>query len=107
VKAIKHCLNLIAFAVRQSGARRERAKLARPADGQSGQCSEESSYAGVVTERFAGVRKKVDVAGTKNKTSAKLKRIFPEFVLVMAGFMRPLACFRIVAAQEMKKIGGL
>jgi hypothetical protein len=52
------------------------------------------------------VRKKVDVARAKNKTSAELKRIFPEFVLMMAGFMRSLACFRIVAAQEMKEVGG-
>jgi hypothetical protein len=53
------------------------------------------------------VRKKIDVAWAKNKTSAELKWIFPEFVLMMARFMRSLACFRIVAAQEMKKIGGL
>jgi hypothetical protein len=53
------------------------------------------------------VRKKVDVARTKNKTSAELKRIFPEFVLVMAGVMRSLSCFCIIAAQKMQEIGGL
>jgi predicted RecA/RadA family phage recombinase len=53
------------------------------------------------------VRKKIDVARAKNETSAELKRVFPEFVLMMAGFLRSLARFRIVAAQEMKKIGGL
>jgi hypothetical protein len=53
------------------------------------------------------VRKKIDVARAKNKTSAELKWIFPEFVLMMAGFLRSLARFRIVGAQEMKKIGGL
>jgi hypothetical protein len=53
------------------------------------------------------VSEKIDVARAKNKTSAELERIFPEFVLTMAGFMRALACFGIVAAQKMKKIGGL
>ena len=53
------------------------------------------------------MRKKIDVVWPENKTPAKLKWIFPEFVLMMAGCMRSLACFRVVAAQEMKKIGGL
>jgi len=53
------------------------------------------------------MRKKVHVVWPENKTSAKLEWIFSEFVLMMAGFMRSLACFRVVAAQEMKKIGGL
>ena len=53
------------------------------------------------------MRKKVDVAWAKDKTSAKLKRIFPEFVLLMAGVMRSLSCFCIIAAQEMQEIGGL
>jgi hypothetical protein len=53
------------------------------------------------------MRKKINVAWTKNKTSAELKRIFPEFVLVMAGVMRSLSSFCIIAAQEMQEIGGL
>jgi hypothetical protein len=53
------------------------------------------------------VRKKIDIARGENETPAELKWIFPESVLMMAGFMRSLACLRIVAAQEMKKIGGL
>lgn len=87
--------------------RPEKPKLAGPANRESGECGEESSGAGVVTERFAGVRKKIDIVWGENETPAKLKWIFPEFVLMMAGFMRSLACLRIVAAQEMKKIGGL
>ena len=87
--------------------RPERPRLARPTNRESGECGEESSGASVVTERFAGVRKKINVPWAENKTPAKLKWIFPEFVLMMAGFMRSLACLRIVAAQEMKKIGGL
>lgn len=86
---------------------KERTKRARPANSQSGQCSEESSCTGVVTERFARVRKKIDVARTENKASPELKRIFPEFVLMMAGVLRSLSCFCIIAAQEMQEIGGL
>jgi hypothetical protein len=87
--------------------RPEKPKLAGPANRESGECGEESSGAGVVTERFAGVRKKIDIVWGENETPAKLKWIFPEFVLMMAGFMRSLACLRIVAAQEMKKISSL
>ena len=60
-----------------------------------------------MTERLARVRKKVDVTWTENKTSAELKRIFPEFVLMMASVMRSLSGFCIIPAQEMQEIGGL
>jgi hypothetical protein len=53
------------------------------------------------------VRKKIDIVWTEDKTSAELKRIFPEFVLMMAGIMRSLSSFCIIAAQEMQEIGGL
>jgi hypothetical protein len=86
---------------------KERAKRVRPANSQSGQRSEESSCAGVVTECFASVRKEIDVARAENKTSAELKRVFPEFVLMMAGVVRSLSSFCIIAAQEMQEIGGL
>ena|SRR5580692_5935702 len=104
---VEHQLNLIAIASCLSRAPPRKSKCAHPEKMHSGECSKKSCRAGIVTKRFAGVRKNVDVAGAKNKTSAELKRIFPEFVLMMAGFMRSLTCFRIVAAQEMKKIGGL
>src|SRR5580658_3584490 len=101
---VEHQLNLIAIAACLSVAPPRKSKSAKM---HSGECSKKSCCAGVVTERFAGVRKNVDVARAKDNTSDELKRIFPEFVLMMAGFMRSLTCFRIVAAQEMKKIGGL
>jgi hypothetical protein len=85
----------------------ERAKLGWPANRQSGECGEESSCSGVVTERFAGVRKKIDVAWAENKTSTELKWVFSEFMLMIAGVVRSLACFCIIAAQKMKEIGGL
>jgi hypothetical protein len=77
------------------------------ANSQSGQRSKESSCTRVVTERLAGVRKNIDVAGAKYETSAELKRIFPEFVLMVAGVMRSFSCFCVIAAQEMQEIGRL
>ena len=53
------------------------------------------------------MREKIDVAWAKNKASPELKRIFPEFVLMMADVLRSLSCFCIIAAQEMQEIGGL
>jgi hypothetical protein len=53
------------------------------------------------------VRKKIDIAWAENKTPTELKRIFPEFVLMMAGVMRSLSSFCIIAAQEMQEIAGL
>ena len=52
------------------------------------------------------MRKPLHVARPKHETAAELKRIFPEFVLLMARFPRPFSCRGVVASQQVKKIAG-
>jgi hypothetical protein len=62
--------------------------------------------ASVVSEGFADVGKAIHIAGPENKTSPKLKRIFAEFVLMMARGPRSFAGGGVVAAEQMQEIGG-
>jgi len=48
----------------------------------------------------------VDVAGAEDEGTAELERIAAEFVLVMAGGAGALAALEIVAAEEVKNVGG-
>lgn len=52
------------------------------------------------------MRKPLHVARPKHETAAELKRIFPEFVLLMARFPRSFSCCGVVASQQMKNIAG-
>ena len=72
----------------------------------SGQRGDKRSGAGVVPERFADVRKTVDVTGSEYETTAQLERILAQFVLVMSGVAGAFAGFFIVAAQKMEKVCG-
>jgi hypothetical protein len=52
------------------------------------------------------MREAVDVTRGKHEAAAELKRVLPQFVLMMTGVARPLSCLRIVGAQKMKEISG-
>jgi hypothetical protein len=52
------------------------------------------------------VGKEVCVARAENECAAQLERIAAEFVLVVAGGAGTFAALEIVAAKEMKKVGG-
>ena len=60
---------------------------------------------GVIAKRFADVRETVHIPRAKNEASAKLKRIFAEFVLMMTSRPRALPSLNIVLAKEMQEIG--
>jgi hypothetical protein len=53
------------------------------------------------------VREAVHISRPKDKTPAKLKRILPQFVLLMTSVMGAFAGFPVIAAQEMEQIAGL
>jgi len=48
----------------------------------------------------------VDVAGAEDEGAAELERIAAEFVLVVARGAGALAALEIVAAEEVKNVGG-
>jgi hypothetical protein len=48
----------------------------------------------------------VDVSGAKDEASSKLKRVLPQLVLMMTRRECTLAALRIIAAEQMKQIGG-
>jgi hypothetical protein len=48
----------------------------------------------------------VDVAWAEDESATKLEGIAAKFVLVVAGGLGTLAAFEIVAAEEMKNVGG-
>ena len=70
----------------------------------SGQRGEERLGCGVVAESLADVREAIHISWTKNKTSAELKRILAEFVLVMTRSTGPFPADAIVFAKKMKQI---
>lgn len=47
-----------------------------------------------------------DVSGAEEEATAKLKRICADLVLAVAGGLGAFAAFRIVAAEDVQKIGG-
>src|SRR5690348_10292568 len=69
-------------------------------------CGEQRVRRRIVSKRFAEMRKPLDVAGSKHKASAELKRIFPEFVLFVTRGTRSFTCLGIVTAQKVEKIPG-
>ena len=60
----------------------------------------------VIPERFAEVRKAIDISRREDKAATQLKRIRAKFVLLMPGGAGPLAAREIVAAQQMQQVGG-
>ena len=51
------------------------------------------------------MREFVYISGFKNKTSAKLERVFAQPMLLMARGFGPFARLHIVPAQQMEQIG--
>ena len=51
------------------------------------------------------MREAVDISGSEDKTSPKLKRILPQLVLRMPCRSRALSRFGVVAAKQMQHIG--
>jgi hypothetical protein len=60
---------------------------------------------GVIAESLAHVRVQVAIAGSKDESSAELKRILAQLVLAMALRPCPLAGGSVVAAKEVEEIG--
>jgi hypothetical protein len=48
----------------------------------------------------------IDVSWRENKTSAELKGILPEFVLLMPCRLRAIAAFEVVTSGQVQQIGG-
>lgn len=53
------------------------------------------------------MREAIKIPRSEDEAAAKLKRVLPKLVLMMAGGPRSLASDCVVTAQEMKEIGGL
>lgn len=60
---------------------------------------------GIITECLAHVHESIEVAGRKDETSAKLKRIFAKPVLANADGLRTFSGCHIVWPKKMKKVG--
>ena len=66
-------------------------------------CFQNGFGRGVIAESLAHMRQVVNIAGTKDKASAKLQGIFTQFFLAMSSSFGPLAGERIILAQEVKQ----
>jgi hypothetical protein len=55
---------------------------------------------------LADVGEAIHISRPEYETSAELKRVLPQFVLLMASGTRSLSCLGVVLAKEMKKIRG-
>jgi len=67
---------------------------------------EERGRRGVVAEGFAEVGEAIDIVRSEDEAAAELQGITAELVLLMAGGAGALAACEIVAAQQVKDIGG-
>lgn len=61
---------------------------------------------GIIAESLANVGKTIDVAGSKNKAAAQLKRVHAEFVLMMAGGAHTLSALGVITAEDVQQVGG-
>jgi hypothetical protein len=67
---------------------------------------EEGGGSGVIAEGFAEVGETIDISRGEDEAAAELKGILAKFVLLVAGGAGALAAFEIVAAKQVKEIGG-
>ena len=70
----------------------------------SGERGQQICHGSIVTESLADVGIAVHIAGSKNKTSSKLKRILAQLVLPMSGGAGAFARDLIVFPQQVKQI---
>jgi hypothetical protein len=72
--------------------------------GELGQGGQQGRNGGVVAEGGADVPVAVLIARPENKRAAELERVSSQLVLAMTGLTRPLACGRVIAANEMQQV---
>ena len=53
------------------------------------------------------MREPIDVSGTEYEARAKLERVLPQFMLLVAGGARAISRLEIFALQQMKNVGAL
>jgi hypothetical protein len=64
-------------------------------------------YRSIVSERLADVRESVHISRPEDEAAAKLKRILPQLVLMMAGSSGTFSRYGVFASQEMQEVCSL
>jgi hypothetical protein len=68
---------------------------------------EQRQNCGVVAKRLADVREPIHISRSEHKASAQLKRILPQFMLMVAASAGAPSRRGVFASQEMQRVRGL